>query len=99
MNIRTRETIYVLIDGEERVIRHGTIGVEKRKSVLFYDNTRTVAVAFEKETCLEMPQLFQVSRTLEDKDISSKDVISLIKENVSLSQRDKEELIQQIQIL
>ena len=69
MDIRIREPLYITQNGAEYVVRPGTVGVEKNKVVFFYDVTRTASVGFARDFCLENPQMFQVARTLEDKEI------------------------------
>lgn len=80
MDIRIKEPFYILSNGKEYVVRPGTVGVEKNRVVFFYDNTRTLAVGFSREYCIENPQTFQVSRTLSDKEISQRDVFKILDE-------------------
>ena len=80
MDIKVTEPLYVRNGGVEHVVRPGTSGTEKNKVVYFYDVTRSVAVGFAKDFCLENPQVFQVSRTLTDKEVSLRDVLRIIEE-------------------
>ena len=80
MDIRVKESLYILIDNKEYVVRQGTVGVEKNRVVFFYDNTRTYAVGFSRDYCLENPQTFQVAKTLTDKEISQRDVFKILDE-------------------
>lgn len=78
MDIRIKETVYVKSGDTEHVIRQGTIGADVKRVVYFPDTTRTVSVGFSRDFCLESPQLFSVSRTLSDSEISLKDVKKLL---------------------
>lgn len=78
MDIKVTEPLYVRNGGVEHVVRPGTTGTEKNKVVYFYDATRTIAVGFAKDFCLENPQVFQVSRTLTDKEVSLRDVLRIV---------------------
>lgn len=78
MDIKVKEPLYLLHQGQEYVVRAGTVGVEKNRVVFFYDTTRTTAVGFSRDYCLENPQTFQVSRTLIDKEIPMRDVLKII---------------------
>lgn len=98
MNIRIKEPLYVHIDNNEYVVRPGTAGVEKNRVVFFHDVTRNAAVGFPRDCCLDNPQIFQVSRTLTDKEVSVKDVIRLV-EDCSLPKDISENLIDKIRIL
>ena len=77
MDIRIRETLYVSSGDTEYVVRTGALGVERKGLVHFFDNTKTVSVAFPKEFCLES-QLFLVVRKMEDKDISLKEALQVL---------------------
>ena len=98
MDIRIKEPLYILSQGQEYVIRPGTVGVEKNRVVFFYDTTRTSAVGFSRDFCIENPQTFQVAKTLADKDISMRDVLRIIDES-NLSSEQTEELYQRIKSL
>lgn len=78
MDIRLKEPLYILANNKEYVVRQGTVGVEKNRVVFFYDNTRTSAVGFSRDYCLENPQTFQVARTLSDKEVSQRDVFKIL---------------------
>lgn len=80
MDIRIKEPLYVLVNNREYVVRPGTVGVEKNRVVFFYDTTRTSAIGFPRDYCLENPQTFQVARTLLDKEVSKNDVIRVLDE-------------------
>ena len=80
MDIRIKEPLYVLFHNQEYVVRQGTVGVEKSRIVFFYDNTRTTAVGFSREYCMENPQTFQISKTLLDKEVSQRDIFKILDE-------------------
>lgn len=90
MDIRVKEPLYILIGNQEYVVRPGTVGVEKKRVVFFYDTTRTSAVGFSRDYCIDNPQTFQVMRTLSDKEVSQKDVLKILedygKNNCSLAE-------------
>lgn len=98
MDIRIKESMYLSCQGQEYVVRTGTVGVERNKVVFFYDVTRTVAAGFSREFCLQNPQTFSVSRTLNDKEVSIHDVLKVIQES-SLSPIEKSSLELQIRTL
>lgn len=98
MDIRVKEPLYIFCQGQEYVVRPGTVGVERNKVVFFYDVTRTAATGFSRDYCLENPQTFQVSRTLSDKELSLKDVVKVIEES-HLSTSDKKNIIETINSL
>lgn len=80
MDIRIKEPLYILANNKEYVVRPGTVGVEKNRVVFFYDNTRTFAIGFSRDYCLENPQTFQVAKTLSDKEVSQRDVFKILDE-------------------
>ena len=98
MDIRIKEAIYIRGGDVEHVVRPGTVGVEHKKVVYFYDVTRTLATGFSRDFCLENPQMFQVSRNLFDKEVSLRDVLKIIDES-SLDSKQTEELYQKIKAL
>lgn len=88
MDIRIREPLYLIQQGKDYIVRASTVGVEKNHIMFFYDTTKTNAVGFSRDFCIDNPQMFSISRTLTDKDVSVRDVLKVIDENVS----DKETL-------
>lgn len=80
MDIRVKESLHILSNGKEYIVRPGTVGVEKNHIVFFYDTTKTSAIGFSRDYCLENPQTFQVSRTLSDKEVSKRDVLKILEE-------------------
>lgn len=69
-----------MIDGSEYVIKPGTTGVEKNHIQYFFDTNRYAAVGFERGFCLENPQMFQVSKTLNDKEVPVSEVLKVVEE-------------------
>ncbi len=81
MDVKVKERLHILVSNHEYVVGPGTTGIERNRVVFFYDNTRTSAVGFSRDYCLENPQTFQVSRTLSDKDVPLKDVLRVVDES------------------
>lgn len=98
MDIRIKEPMYVTQQGQEYIIRPGTVGVERNRVVFFYDVTRTAAAGFSREFCAENPQMFQIARTLSDKEISLRDVLKVI-ERSEISDNNKHLLQQEVSCL
>ena len=92
MDIRVKEPLYILHQNNEYVVRPGSVGVERNKVVFFYDTTKTTAVGFSRDFCIENPQTFQVSRNISDREVSIRDVLKVI-EASDISAKSKEELI------
>ena len=80
MDIRIKESLFLRNGSQEYVVRCGSIGAEHNKVVYFYDVTKSMAVGFPRQFCIENPQMFQVSRTLSDREVSVNDVIKGLKE-------------------
>ena len=81
MDIKIKEPLHILFNGHEYVVRPGTVGVERKRIVFFYDTTRTSAVGFPREYCIENPHTFQVSKTLTDREVSLKEVLKVVDES------------------
>lgn len=81
MDVYIREPLSVYQDGKSYEIRTKTKGVISLGQVLFFDVTKTVAVAFAKDFCLETPTLFQIQRTITDKDVSLRDVFKVLSDS------------------
>ena len=79
MDIRIKEALVIKNAGSEYSVRSGTLGVEKNRIVFFYDTTKTQAVGFSREFCLENP-MFVVSRNLSDRELSLKDVLAVVEQ-------------------
>lgn len=78
MDIRVKEPLYLLSSDKEYTVRPGTVGVEKNRVVFFYDTTKTSAVGFSRDYCLENPQTFQVAKTLSDREVPQRDVLKIL---------------------
>lgn len=79
MDIRLKEALYLKNSGTQYIVRAGAIGVEDKKVVYFYDNTRTCAVGFPRDFCLENP-MFSITRTINDREVFLKDVLKVIED-------------------
>lgn len=91
MDIRIKEPLYLISEGTEYIVRQGTVGVERNKVVFFYDNTRTNAVGFSRDFCIENPQMFQIAKTLADKEVSLRDVLKVL-DSCALPKHELDEL-------
>lgn len=80
MDIKIKEPLYLAINGQQYVVRQGTNGVERNRVVYFYDITKTFAVGFSRDYCLDNPHTFQVAKTLSDKEVYVRDVLRVIDE-------------------
>lgn len=99
MIVTLKETIYVTdAEGTVHTVRHDTRGVltQKSRAYKFYDNTRTISVVFDKETCLTDHNMFVCKQELQDQEVNIREVFGILqKNNVSLPQ----EVIEQLQSL
>lgn len=77
MEIRLRENIYIT-SGQSYVIPRGANGVFIKRTVHFYDTTKTVSIGIDRDTCLQCPELFSVKRQLNDRDISQKELLGVV---------------------
>ena len=78
MEVTIRETVYVSNGVNEYIVRQDTSGVERGQLVFFYDATKTVAIGFNKDFCVEQQSMFRVKRVITDREVSVKQVIRLI---------------------
>ena len=99
MDIRVVEPLYIRSQGQEYIVRPGTIGVDKNRVIFFYDVTRTASVGFSRDFCLENPQLFKVARTLSDKEVSIRDVLKMAEQASYLSSEQLSHLLDDIKNL
>lgn len=99
MDIRVKEPLYAMQHGSQYVVRPGTVGVEKNKIVYFYDVTKTVAVGVSRDFCLENPQIFQLSKTLSDKDIPLRDIRKVIESKLGQQPTLMQEIINELESL
>lgn len=78
MDIKTREPFYIVVNNWEYVVRPGTAGVEKNRVVFFHDTTKTAAIGFSRDCCIDNEKIFQISRTLLDAEVSKRDVLKIL---------------------
>ena len=78
MEILIRETMYVTQNGQDYVIGHSTIGVERKNIIYFYDTTKTVAVGFTLAYCKENRNLFLLNRSITDREVSVRQIVKII---------------------
>lgn len=91
MDFFLKEPLSVYQNGNMYSIRTQTKGVEQLGQVLFFDVTKSVAISFAKDFCLENTSMFQVNRLISDKEVSLRDVLKVIAET-TLSDNKKQEL-------
>jgi uncharacterized membrane protein YraQ (UPF0718 family) len=46
MDIRNKEPMFITQDGKEYVVRQGTVGVERKRIIFFYDTTKIMILLF-----------------------------------------------------
>ena len=95
MTIRVKDTLYGKEGGNSFIVRQGTIGVERDKIVYFYDNTKSMAIGFPRDVCLNTPALFSVQRTIEDREVSVRDVVKIV-ENARITKDVMDEITTEI---
>lgn len=99
MIVRTKDVFYVRVNENTLVVRPNTTGVTQDGKVFFFpDVTGTAAIGFPKESCLNLPALFSISRTIEDKEVSLRDVLRVV-ENSSLDKTTRDRLLFDLQSL
>lgn len=89
MTIRTRVTLYAGNGNSEGVIRVGTVGVEHKRIVRFYDVSGIYFAAFSRQDCLEQKEMFECRPDNNDREISVMDVLKVI-------ERHKDEIPQEL---
>lgn len=99
MDIRVKEPLYIIHQGQEYTVRPGTVGVERNRVIFFYDVTRTAAVGYSRDYCLENPQTFQVARTLADREVPIRDVAKVIEKFPHLAEPAMRMLLDEINSL
>ena len=77
MEIRLKENLYINLE-RTHIIPRGAIGVMNKRVVNFYDTTKTYSVGFDRDTCLQCPELFSVKNQLSDRDINYKELLELL---------------------
>lgn len=98
MDIRIKEPLYITSQDTMYMIRPGTVGVEKNRVVFFYDVTRTFSVGYSRDFCLENPHIFQVAKTIVDREIPYRDIVKSLEE-LNINKADCEKIIMKLQIL
>jgi len=81
MVIRTRVTLYAGTGTSEGVIRVGTVGVEHKRIVRFYDVSGTYFAAFSRQDCLDQKEMFECRPDNLDREVSAKDVLRVIEQH------------------
>lgn len=81
MIVRTKTPIYIKNGEAQSLILNGRAGVADPKGLLFWfsDQTNQVKIGFDKEVVL-YSGLFNVTRELNDKDVSLREVESQLKD-------------------
>ena len=64
--------------GQQYTVQEGTIGVEQKNMVHFYDVTKTISVAFPRQQCMDNTESFSVSRSFDDREVPLRDVYTLL---------------------
>lgn len=84
MRVTINETIYLLgSDGVPKVVRAGTVGIERENLVLFHDTMKTSSVGFTKEYILsDKNHLFAVTKGFSDREVSVRDVINILQKEL-----------------
>lgn len=98
MQIKTKDTLFVKTADGEFVVRPGSTGVESKRVIYFTDVTGTNAVGFPKDICVNVPSLFSVSYSIEDKEVSLKDVLREIS-SISMPKELQDQLTFRLQSL
>lgn len=77
VNIKTSVFVYDRL-GQQYTIQEGTTGVEKGNMVHFYDVTKSMSIAFTLQQCQDTPSVFSCTRGFNDREVSLRDVHSLL---------------------
>lgn len=77
VRIKTSVFIYDRL-GQQYTIQEGTTGVEKDNMVHFYDVTKNISIAFTSQQCQSAPETFVCTRGFNDREVSLRDVHSLL---------------------
>lgn len=81
MIVKIKSSLFVYDDkGQQYTIQEGTIGVEQKNMVHFYDVTKTISVAFPRQHCIDNTESFSVSRSFNDREVPLRDVYVLLTE-------------------
>ena len=97
MVIRTRVTLYAGTGTSEGVIRVGTVGVEHKRIVRFYDVSGTYFAAFSRQDCLDQKEMFECRPDNTDREVSVKDVLKVLEQHRSeISPEASEHIVSEI---
>ena len=98
MNVRIREGLYIrnTAVGVETSIRPETLGFERKGVIWFSDVAKTVQVGFSKEFCKENKAMFQVSPTIEDREISLRQALLVVQEGLVSAGIDPTEVMHKL---
>ncbi len=101
MDIRIREGLYLrnIETKTETTIRPATIGVETKGIVWFHDVSKTVKIGFSKDYCKEDKMLFSVIPTIEDREVSAKQVSMILRKSLQGKDVDVDSIVEQIYAL
>lgn len=80
MDIVIKESVYVKDNAQTYLVRSGTRGIEKDNILWFLDITGSHSIGFVKDTCTALPQIFSVTKTPADREVSIKQVLRAISE-------------------
>lgn len=78
MIIRTKVTLYAGEGDNEGVIRIGTVGVEVKRIVRFYDVSGKYFVAFSRQDCIEQKTMFECRQSVGDREVALSDVLKVL---------------------
>ena len=81
MIIRTKITLYAGEGNSEGVIRVGTVGVEHKRIVRFYDVSGTYFAAFSRQDCIDQKAMFECRPDANDREISVMDALKVIEQH------------------
>lgn len=88
MEVIIKDAIYVRSDAQVHLVRGGTRGIEQNNVIWFADVTGSINVGFTKDFCTETPQMFSVSKTPADREVSLRGVLKVVAESVDGDTRD-----------
>ena len=101
MDIRIREGLYLrnIETKTETTIRPATIGLETKGIVWFHDVSKTVKIVFSKDYCKEDKMLFSVIPTIEDREVSAKQVSMILRKSLQGKDVDVDSIVELIYAL
>ena len=78
MIVRTRVTLYAGEGDHSGVVRVGTVGVEHKRIIRFYDVSGKYFVAFSRQDCIEQKAMFECRQGMEERDVPVTDVLKIL---------------------